>query len=67
MRERETANRLVERRAPAEGRPPSERDCRIDERHIIKGETQERVAAAYGLFWLAHVDQILFGNKFIAA
>ena len=49
MRRREKVNQLVERRAPAGGRPPSERDCRIYERHMIKGETQERVAAAYGL------------------
>jgi hypothetical protein len=30
-------------------RPPKERNCKIYERHILEGETQERVAAAFGI------------------
>jgi hypothetical protein len=35
--------------AAANERPPSERDCAIYEQHLLRGETQQQVAAAYAL------------------
>jgi len=37
------------KRTTADERPPSERDCGIYEQHILRGETQQQVAAAHAL------------------
>ena len=39
----------AEARAAAAERPPKKRDCRIYERHILNRETQQAVAADYGM------------------
>ncbi len=45
----ETTTMRAKRRGKSRARQPKRRDRRIYERHVIEGETQERVAAAFGL------------------